>query len=166
MLISSVYSIRSIIEDTEQKSTYHVQAAEIFHFQAKYKYVALQDYPPIEAANWAIDHTNNTAVKKRLQDRIIQLTGGLLNQLAGYDVDNLFVEHYLVIARHPNGFEILQDAYTDANPQDNPAGTDVIEWQGSTFTRQKPDFTKWEEYLIYHTSIEELGRALLSDYSK
>jgi len=166
VLISSTYTLREIAEIPSQKDLYEVKAAESLHFRARYRYSAEQGYPPIDAARWAIAHTNNSAVQKRLEQRIDLLTTGLIQNVAGYDVDYLHVEHDLVIARHRDGFEILQDAYTDANPQDNPSGTDVIEWRPGGFRRHKPDFTQWEMYAAYHTSIEELGRTLLSDYEK
>ena len=166
VLISSTYTLREIAEIPGQKDLYEVKAAESLHFRARYRYSAEQGYPPIDAARWAIAHTDNSAVQKRLEQRIDLLTTGLVQNVEGYDVDYLHVEHDLIVARHPDGFEILQDAYTDANPQDNPLGTDVIERQPGGFTRHKPDFTQWEMYAAYHTSIEELGRTLLSDYEK
>ncbi len=166
VLISSTYTLREITEISGPQDLYQVKAAESLHFRARYRYSAEQGYPPIEAARWAIAHTNNSAVQKRLEERIDLLITGLVQAVDGYDVDYLHVEHDLVIARHPDGLEILQDAYTDANPQDNPLGTDVIEWQPGAFSRHKPDFTQWEGYAAYHTSIEELGRILLNDYEK
>ncbi len=165
-VISSTYTLREITEISGQENLYQVRAAESLHFRARYRYSAERGYPPIDAARWAIAHTNNSAVKKRLEDRIDLLTTGLVQAVEGYNVDYLHVEHDLVIARHPDGFEILQDAFTDANPQDNPLGTDVIEWQPGGFRRHEPDFTQWEMYAAYHTSIEELGQILLNDYEK
>ncbi len=164
--VVSAYEIRTISADPADPSTYHVQAVESLHFRARYMYSASEGYPAIEAARWAIAHTNDKGVQKRLEERIDLLTTGLVQSIQGYDVDYLFVEHQLLISRGNAGCTILQDAFTDANPQDNPAGTDIIEWQNGTFVRIKPDFTRWEGYWMYHTSVEQLGQTLLEDYLK
>ena len=164
--VNSAYLIRAISADSSNNGTYQVQAVESLHFRARYRYNDSEGYPAIEAARWAIAHTNNKDVQKRLEDRIDLLTTGLAQSIQGYDVDYLIVEHELLISQGNARCTILQDAFSDANPQDNPAGTDVVQWQNGTFVRIKPDFTRWEGYWMYHTSIEELGQSLLSDYLK
>jgi hypothetical protein len=164
--VASSYEIRAISANPANKKEYRVQAVESLHFRARYRYSAAEGYPAIEAARWAIAHTNDTGVQKRLAERIDLLTTGLVQSIQGYDVDYLFVEHQLLMTQRAASWTILQDAFTDANPQDNPAGTDVIQWENGTFRRIKPDFTRWEGYWMYHTSIEELGQTLLNDYLK
>jgi hypothetical protein len=163
--ISSTYDIRSITEDTKHGNTLLVKAAELIHFKAKYR-LNPGGHPLINAANWAIAHTDDPDVKKRLlQYMSMYETGTLKNSTDGYDTD-FVVEHTFTILNEKDEFQIVQDAYTDANPQDNPKGTDVIEWQDGAFTRRKPDYTGYPDYSIYRTSIEELGKSLLADYSK
>lgn len=163
--ISSTYDIRSITKDTKHENTFIVKAAELIHFNAKYR-LEPGGHPLINAANWAIAHTDNPDVKKRLQEYIAMYeTESRKNSTDGYET-GFGVEHTFVILNEKNNFQIIQDSYTDANPQDNPKGTDVIEWQDGMFTRRKPDYTGYPDYSIYHTSIEELGKSLLNDYSK
>lgn len=163
--ISSTWDIRSISEDPRQGNMIRVQAAELLEFRAKYR-LEPDGHPIVKAAAWAIEHTDDPAVKQELQNLSeMHSTSASTNATEGYDTA-FVLEHTLVIARRWNGFQIVTDAYTDANPQDNPDGTDVIEWQDGTFTRKQPDYFLFPDYSMYHTGIEELGQSLLNDYSK
>jgi len=163
--ISSTYDIRSISQDINQENTFIVEAAEVIDFKAKYR-VEPGGHPLINAAKWAIAHTENLDIRKRLQEySAMYETETRKHATDGYET-GFVVEHTLVIASERDNYQIIQDSYTDANPQDNPNGTDVIEWQDGMFTRQKPDYAGFPDYYIYHTSVEELGKSLLNDYSK
>jgi hypothetical protein len=76
------------------------------------------------------------------------------------------LRHYLVIAESKGGLQILEDTFTDRNSIDSPSGTDNVIWRDGQFYRSKPDLTKMPDYQIYATSIEELGRKLLEDYTE
>ncbi len=163
--ISSTYDVRSIDMDAQNENTFTVKAAELIYFTARYRLEA-DGHPLTLAANWAIAHTDDPKVKQRLAQYIsMNETSTYRNSTQGYDT-NFVVEHTFIIRQETNKFLILQDAYTDANPQDNPTGTDVIEWQNGNYIRRKPDYSGYPDYKIYHTPIEELGQTLLDDYSK
>ncbi len=163
--ISSTYDIRSIDKDTQKENTFVVKAAELIHFTARYRLEA-DGHPLTLAANWAIVHTDDPEVKQRLTQYIsMNETSAYRSSTEGFDTD-FVVEHSLIIRLETNKLLILQDAYTDANPQDNPNGTDVMEWQNGQYIRTKPDYSGYPDYKIYHTTIEELGKTLLDDYSK
>ena len=163
--ISSTYDIRSISQDINQENTFIVEAAEVIDFKAKYR-VEPGGHPLINAAKWAIAHTENLDIRKRLQEySAMYETETRKHATDGFETD-FVVEHTLIVLTETNNFQIVQDAYTDANPQDNPMGTDVIEWENGTFTRKKPDYMSYPDYYIYHVGVEELGKNLLNDYSK
>lgn len=163
--ITSTYNIRSISEDPEHKGTFVVRAGELLEFKAKYR-LEPGGHPMVKAAAWAIERTGDPAVKIELQAfAAMYNTSAYQNATEGYDTA-FVLEHTFLIVRKWTGFQIIEDAYTDANPQDNPAGTDVIEWQDGAFSRKQVDYSAYPDYSMYHTSIEELGQGLLNDYSK
>jgi hypothetical protein len=163
--ISSTWDIRSISENPLHRNTFIVQAAELLEFKAKYR-LEPDGHPIVRAAAWAIEHTDDQAVKHELMNlSAMHSTAASANATEGYDTA-FVLEHTLVLVRKWNGFQIVEDSYTDANPQDNPDGTDVIKWQDGMFTRRQPDYSAYPDYSMYHTSIEVLGQSLLDDYSK
>jgi len=163
--ITSTYDIRSISEDPEHKDRFVVRAGELLEFKAKYR-LEPGGHPIVKAAAWAIEHTDDPAVKMELQNLAsMHNTSAIWNSTEGYDTA-FVLEHTLLIVRKWDGLQILQDAYTDVNPQDNPGGTDVIEWQDGAFSRKQVDYSAYPDYSMYQTSIEELGQSLLNDYSK
>jgi hypothetical protein len=163
--LSSSFRIRSITEDARLQGTYHIKAVELIETHARYR-LEPGGHPLINAANWAIAHTRDAAVIEELEQyRAMYSTSLQRTSTDGYDTD-LVVEHDMIITRAGADFQIQEDSYTDANPQDNPGGTDVIEWQDGAFTRTTPDYAGYPDYSIYHTSVEDLGRSLLNDYSR
>jgi hypothetical protein len=140
---------------------YIVKATERILFNAKYR-LEPDGHPKINAAEWAIAYTDNPDAKRCLQEYIATLETELhTNSADGYETD-FVVEHTLIILNEKNNFQIVQDSYTNAEPQENPEGTDVIEWQDGMFTRKNPDYTPYPDYAIYHVSIEELGKGFLN----
>jgi hypothetical protein len=163
--ISSTYDIRSISGDPEEAGRWVVRAAELLTFKAKYRLEDGGD-PIVRAAAWALERTDNPAVKAELRNLAsMHEAAAHKNATEGYDT-SFVLEHTLLVVRQWNGLHIIEDAYTDANPQDNPEGTDVIEWKDGTFSRKQPDYSGYPDYSMYHTSIEQLGQSLLNDYSK
>lgn len=163
--ISSRYEVRSISEDPEQKGALVVNAAELLDFKGKYR-LEPEGHPIVKAAAWAMEHTDDPAERAGLQVLAsMYSTAAQYNATEGYDTP-FVLEHSLTIVRKWTGFQIVRDSYTDANPEDNPDGKDVIEWKDGMFARQQPDYWDYPDYSMYHMSIEQLGQSLLLDHLK
>lgn len=163
--ISSRYEIRSISEDPEEKGILVVSAAELLDFKGKYR-LEPDGHPIVKAAAWAMEHTDDPAERAGLEMLASMYnTAAQYNATEGYDTA-FVLEHTLTIVLKWTGFQIVEDAYTDANPQDNPDGKDVIEWKGGMFARQQPDYWDYPDYSMYHMSVEQLGQSLLLDSLK
>jgi len=163
--ITSIYEIRSIAEDPERKGVFVVSAAEVLDLRGKYR-LEPDGHPIVKAAAWARDHTDDPAERAGLQ-----VLASMYNTAAQYNAteghETTFVlEHSLTIVRKWTGFQIVEDAYTDVNPQDKTDGNDVVEWKDGMFARQQLDYWDYPDYSMYHMSIEQLGESLLLDHLK
>jgi hypothetical protein len=163
--IMSSYEIRSISQDPGRKGVLVVHAAELVDLKGKYR-LEPEGHPIVKAAAWAMEHTEDPAERAGLQVLASMYnTAAHYNAAEGYDTA-FVLEHSLTIVRRWTGLQIVEDAYTDANPQDNPEGRDVIEWKDGMFARQELDYWDYPDYSMYHMSIEQLGQSLLLDHLK
>jgi hypothetical protein len=76
----------------------------------------------------------------------------------------LILKHHMMVEDKPGVISLLKDEYDDKSVE-NTIGTDVVVWKEGIPSRVKPDFTQSPDYIYFHTSTEELGRELLTDYS-
>ena len=125
-----------------------------------------EESPIVQAARWAISGTDDEAVRRALEEHIRSIEEDVSKSSEdGFEI-TFILRHYLVIAKSKDGLQIVEDTFTDRDPTDNPSGTDNVIWRDGQFYRSKHDFTKMPDYQIYATSIEELGRKLLEDYTE
>jgi len=130
------------------------------------RYCSPEESPTVQAAWWAISRTDDETVKQALEEYIRSIKEDVSKSPKdGFEI-TFIPRHYLVIAESKGGLQILEDTFTDRNSIDSPSGTDNVIWRDGQFYRSKPDFTKMPDYQIYATSIEELGRKLLEEYTK
>jgi hypothetical protein len=163
--LKSSYENISVSRDLVHGNSWTVKAGELIETTAAYK-LEPDGHPMLKAAEWAIEHTSDRQTKTELQAFAAMInTASYRHSTEGYET-SFILQHTLVIVKKWKGFQIVEDSFTDANPQDNPAGTDVVRWQDGTFARQPVDYSSYPDYSMYHTSIEVLGQRLLDDYSK
>ena len=130
------------------------------------RYCSPEESPTVQAAWWAILRTDDETVKQALEEYIRSIKEDVSKSSEdGFEI-TFIPRHYLVIAESKGGLQILEDTFTDRNSIDSPSGTDNVIWRDGQFYRSKPDLTKMPDYQIYATSIEELGRRLLEDYTE
>jgi hypothetical protein len=72
--------------------------------------------------------------------------------------------HHFVLSFKENVLQVLEDSYTDASPQDNPQGVDVVEWQDGHFLRKQFNPTGYPNFQLYQDCIEQHGHNLLYEY--
>jgi hypothetical protein len=161
---SSFDTIRSITRDPQRERAFRVKAVELLTFRAR-SLASPDDHPLVQAAEWALSQMDDPAVEAHLLDYIDSMKAGIAESAgeAGYEIASI-LEHDLWIVADEQGLQIIQDAYTDTNPQDNPEGTDTVEWTDGQFARKRPDFSSMPEYAIWHTPIEVLGKRMLDDF--
>jgi hypothetical protein len=121
------------------------------------------DYPLIQAARWAIGHTNNAAVRNYLNQYIQSMTQGVKESVAN-GVEIVFViAHDIEILRGKYYVRIIKDAFSDKS-SDNKEGFDNMDWTENGFVRRRPAWSQLLDYEIYHVPVEALGRKLLKDF--
>jgi hypothetical protein len=121
------------------------------------------DYPPIQAAEWAINRTNNPSVKNRLNKYIELITKGVKKSIEDGSLIVFLVNHDLEISIENGQGTILNDSFSDRS-SDNGEGFDNVARRGNKLIRLKPDWQKMPDYQMYNTSIETIGENLLHDY--
>lgn len=150
---------------TAQKGTsYTLQLNEVITFQGEPFTKSPEEYPLIQAAQWAIENATSTEIQDALKAYIESTSEGVLES-AQNGVEITFVlRHTIEIDASSGKTRIVRDSFTDKGI-DNPDGFDVVEWSTDTFIRREPKWEQMPDYVIYNASIEDLGKILLDDYS-
>lgn len=125
-----------------------------------------EEYPMNQAAQWALERTDDERVRQALKDYIQSATEdiGVSSGERGFQV--VFVlRHSLVMERNSEGLQIVKDAYTDIGIDNT--GIDNVIWDSrGQLTRNLPDYRDFVDYRIYNRPVEELGREMLEVYTK
>lgn len=163
---------------TSIKSKFHLETAKVttianvYHIElietvTTFGYPNLskaEDYPMIPAAYWAISNTDNDNIKQAL-DRYIASTTDAINYSIANGAETVFRVHHKIDIRVTGGKpQIIKDEFTDKEI-DNGKGSDNVNWLHGNPVRKRPDLTQMLGYEMYHTSIEILGKQLLTDYA-
>jgi Tol biopolymer transport system component len=168
--IDSRYELRSVTPDAVEQGLYHVRAVEWVTLRGRYRQPTSEEYTPARAALWALARTDHPAVREALQDHLQREMASYLASLYiedSYQMDWI-VTHHLLVQQEADRFTIIQDTFDD-RANDNPDGTDVVEWVDGQFLRRKPDLTLSPDYAIFHEpleTVEHLGQDLLRNYTR
>jgi hypothetical protein len=119
-----------------------------------------------QAVYWASLRAGNEVVKMELLDYFGILTADTktFNGNATGDVSLGVSTHRLIMQLQNGVLQIIEDSFTDVNPQDNPQGIDVVEWQAGHFQRKQIDLTNYPDFQLYRECIEKNGTILLDEY--
>lgn len=163
--IESSYDPISETSIEERGVLYHVDAIEKVTLHGKSVITSPEDYPLVQAAQWAIEHSDDEVVTQRLEEYLENMTASVNDSLNEDIKIVLILKHRMMIEDKNGVLSLLEDEYDDKSVE-NTIGTDLVIWKEDMPTRTKPDFTQFPDYRTFHTPIEELGRKLLSDYSQ
>ncbi|WP_041455056.1 amidase domain-containing protein [Anaerolinea thermophila] len=164
--IKSEFLVDEKTTEKRDGDTIHVHITEKVTLLGTPKISSSKEYPLIQAAYWAISETDDTRVKNALENFIENMSEGV-NESIRDGVEIAFIVHHdIVIKAGDKGqFQFISDSFTDKS-NDNIEGNDNVAWSDNEFTRSKPDLTRMPDYIIYNTTIEEIGKWLLDDYSR
>jgi len=162
--ITSQYVTSSNITDDVQANTHYLEITEVVTLLTSSKISSPDEYPPIQAAEWALSNTSDLPTEKALQGYLQAMTDSVNSSLKGTPIE-FDLRHKMVIDMNNNQATIVQDSYDDKSV-DNVNGLDVINWTNNQFSRVEPDFTKWPDYYVFHTPISVMGKSLLDKYSQ
>ncbi len=144
---------------------FHIQVTEEVTFYGKSRISWPDEYPLIKAASWALAQTDNVEVKLALGRYIVSMTDSVKESIQDGVTIVFIVRHDFSIRAEKDGAQIILDTFTDRS-NDNINGNDNVSWNKNEFARSKPDLTKFPDYVIHNTPIEDLGKWLLDDYTK
>ena len=141
----------------------HVRASELVSGEGVY--LSRQVCFP-QAVYWASLHSESEIIKNDLMEYFDVLTADTQTfKGTPFDETGLSVsEHRLLIQFRGGIFQIIEDSYTDVNPQDNPQGLDVVNWKDGDFQRKPSDLTTYPDFQLYEECIEQNGITLLNEY--
>jgi hypothetical protein len=148
----------------QKGNVYTVQLNEIVTLYGTPITTSPDDFPLIQAAQWAITQTDDKNVQNDLADYIDNMTEGVKESVQEGIEDVSVVRHVMEINVEKGYPQIMSDSFTDKNSE-NPRGNDNVSWSNGDFVRLKLDWTDSVDYTMYHTPIESLGQSLLADYS-
>jgi len=141
-----------------------VQAVEMVTLRGKYKCSSPEKYPLVKSGRWALARADDPAVRKAIESYVQSMVEGVEQSIREDAFEIVFiVRHNLLVRNDGKSPKIAQDSFTDA-ANDNVEGHDNVGWTQNSFIRRKSDLTRMPDYVIYHTSIEELGQSLLATY--
>jgi hypothetical protein len=168
--VHSRYEIDSIAPDPAEEGLYDVQAVEVVTLRGRYREPTREEYTSTRAALWALARTDHPAIQEALQEHIDREMAGYLARLnIGTSYETVWiVRHHLLIREGADGPVIVQDTFDD-KANENPDGTDVVDWIDGQFVRRKPNLTLWPDYAMYHEPLEKVeavGRRLLESYTQ
>lgn len=150
---------------TAQKGTsYILQLNEVITFQGEPFTKFPEEYPLIQAAQWAIENSPSTEIQDSLKAYIESTAEGVLESAQNGVEITFVIRHTIEFDASSGKLRIVRDSFTDKGI-DNPDGFDVVEWSADTFIRREPKWEQMPDYVIYNASIEDLGKILLNDYS-
>lgn len=162
--IESAYTVESVVQSSKDKNVVEVKTVEELTSTGKPFIKKVEDYPMVQAANWAISKTEDEAILRELKTYLQNTIDGVNDSIEQGEYEIVWIiQHQLTMDKKTN--RILSDSYTD-EATDNINGTDKVTWVDGHFMRNKPDLTLMPDYVINHTPIEELGQDLLDEYTK
>lgn len=148
---------------TLKDDVYYVALAERVTLYGTPFPISPEEYPLIQAAEWAIAQTKYDVVKDELNDYIAAMEEGVEESLKR-GVDIVFIiQHDLKIKEIDGKLQIVEDAFTD-KAIDNGSGFENVAWNDGQFKREVFDWMSMIDYSMYHTPIETIGKILLADY--
>jgi len=145
--------------------TYRFESIEKVILHGKSIITSPEDYPLVQSAKWAIEHSDDKFVMQRLEDYLGNMTDSVNDSLHEDIKIELILKHHMIVEEKNGVLSLLEDEYDDMSVE-NTIGTDVVIWKDGMPIRVKPDFMQFPDYIFFHTPIEELGRKLLTDYSE
>lgn len=153
------------LQITQVGDEYNVQVSELVKIQGKPLTTQPENYPLIQAANWALLKSDRESVKNALHEYIDLMIAGVQRSVTeGTNVDFTPI-HAIALTMNHGHWQIIRDMFTD-KAIDRKEGVDNVNWVNGNPVRQKIDMTQMPDYYLYHTSIEVLGQHLLEDYTK
>lgn len=163
--LESNFNVESITRTAEQGDLYTVHAVEMVTLRGKYQCSSPEEYPLVRSGRWALVRTADPAVQKDIEGYIESMVEGITQSIKEESFETVFiVRHELMMADVKEGLKILQDSFSDA-ANDDVEGFDNVSWVQDAFVRHISDLTRMPDYVMYHSSIEELGQSLLDAYT-
>lgn len=164
MKIDSSFETDKEFTTVQKGKSYILQLDEVVTFQGEPFTKSPEEYPLIQAAQWALENATSAETQDALKAYIESMTEGVLESAQNGVEITFVIRHTIEIDASSGKTRIVRDSFTDKGI-DNPDGFDVVEWSTDTFVRREPKWEQMPDYVIYNVSIEELGKILLDDYS-
>ncbi len=153
------------VKFSQRADLYNLKLTEVVTMYGQPMTTNAEEYPLVQAAQWALGQTDDSNVRRALEEYITSMKSGVDESvLSGVQIV-FIVSHDIDITGKDGQLQIVRDAFTDKS-NDNGEGFDNVIWSNGQALRHKPDWKQMPDYAIYNTPIEDLGHSLLEDYTK
>jgi RNA polymerase sigma-70 factor (ECF subfamily) len=158
--ITSEFFIKQ--QDRTANNQWKVLAVELVSLRGHNRLISAADYPPIQAARWALNQETDANNRAKIQDYITRMESEVEKTIKeGFEI-SFILQHEFWIKEVEGKIVIHRDEFTDKNEVDNPTGLDMATWEQGKLQRGKVLLELLPEALIYSTPIEELGQGFLT----
>lgn len=161
--LNSEFITENEVEIKQKESGYVVSLIERVTLYGKPISTNPEEYPLIQAANWALNRTEDSEVQFTLKRYVESMVKGVVDS-AKSDVEIvLTIHHEIEIRKEYNQYIFVSDSFADKSA-DNSTGFDNITWSEHGYDRSKPTWVYMPDYYIYNIPIEVIGQKLLDDF--